>query len=188
MRISMRVLAVLALSMVVAIPACAALLTYSGSLTSGSPQFYRPNANTVPPTSTASAAMVFYHVQPFFVSSAGIYTMEGILPATGYDQFMVLYELAFDPDSPLTNALEANDDSGSGMLSRITRSLTADHQYYFVSTTFSPGQSLPVFFTNQISGDGAITLGETSAIPEPATVSLLGVGLVALLVLVRRST
>jgi len=159
-----------------ALPALADVITYDGSLPVG-PTFHRPFRNgDSPPFGTAEGDF-YYNVQDFAVSVDGVYTMQGI--DYEFDQYMILYQGSFDPVNPLVNALVANDDDGFGALSLISHSLDAGTQYYLVTTTFQELTTV-LQFRNEIDGPGTITLGDPQGVPEPSTMSLLALGLVAL--------
>ncbi|KAG2427183.1 hypothetical protein HXX76_010902 [Chlamydomonas incerta] len=66
-----------------------------------------------------------------------------------WDMFLVLYNAPFNPLSPLTNAVAANDDLGSTAVSGFTVNLVAGNVYVLVATAFSS------------SGSGAYTISST---------------------------
>jgi hypothetical protein len=118
---------------------------------------------------------VFYDLQPFFVGLSGSYSTE--VTEAPFDSYLVLYQDAFDPTSPLTNALNADADDGVGLLSLIVEDLVAGTLYFLVTSTFGNGEVGG--FTVEISGPGAVTLGVPgTVIPEPAPI--VGVGMAGL--------
>ncbi len=167
-------------ALVAAATAQAGFVNYSNTLTGASPTFNRPLSGTPPTGLSGVGTSVFYHLQPFYVTASGLYSMETIaasLTGTSDDTFLALYQGAFNPLSPLTNALSADDDGGAGFLSLIgSRPLTAGTQYWLVTTTFANGQTGS--FTTQIrsepiTGAGNPVLG-LLAVPEPLSVAVFG--------------
>jgi hypothetical protein len=146
--------------------ATAATVTYSGSLTAASQTFARPsNAGIGLPTmcmpTVGSPNITNYNAQFFNVGTTGTYDMVNVsntfTTTNPQDSYFALYQGSFDPASPLTNLVYANDDlSASIFRSEINCTLTAGTNYILVTSTFDPGATGD--FTNQISGPGAITL------------------------------
>jgi hypothetical protein len=151
-------------------------VSYTATLTSGSPTFNRPLSGTPPTTLSAVGTNVYYNLQPFYVTVSGSYSMETVAPSAISDTFLVLYQNAFNPASPLSNAVSADDDSGADLLSLIGPiGLTAGVQYYLVTTTFDNGVTGST--TVQI---GTTTMGVTPVlgiVPEPGSLALAGLGL-----------
>ncbi len=160
--------------------ASAATLPFVGALGSGDPVFNRPLSGNPPTGLSAAGTAVSYDVFPFFVTSADTYTLQTLTavlaPNTPDDTFMVLYQTAFNAASPLTNALQADDDAGAGSLSLISRPLIPGVQYYMVVTSFFNGAFGD--YTGSISnpGTGTAVLG---VVPEPST-ALMMLGALAL--------
>jgi len=134
----------------------------------------RPLSGDPPVSLLGVGTAVAYQAVPFWVDTSGVYTLEITAFAPG-DSFLVLYENAFNPSTPLTNALIADDDSGVGLLSLLGHDLAPGVDYIAVVTAFS--NSAVGAWTMEISGPGNI-----SSVPEPSTLGLLGLGLAALLV------
>ena len=153
-----------------AAPASADTFTFMSGLFGG---FNRPDAGA-PPT-TLSGIIVPFNAQMFMVSISGPYsfTLSGIS-----NPFLVLYEIDFDPLTPLSNALFAGGD--------FTFNLTAGTTYIIVPTTFSGTGGIGPFI-GTISGAGEITPVGGVVIPEPATIMLLATGLAGVAVKIRRS-
>ncbi|MCC6561243.1 MAG: hypothetical protein IT478_07800, partial [Xanthomonadales bacterium] len=65
---------------------------------------------------------VGYHVQQFSVDMSGSYTIEvlGTSTISDGDSYLIIYQTAFDPMTPLTNCMFSDDDSGTGAYSLAT--------------------------------------------------------------------
>ncbi len=144
----------------------------SGTLTGSSPVFTRPNTGN-PPTTLSSNTSSRYRDLPFTVSVTGTYTMQmtsAVFTGTNADDgYYVLYSPSFTPGTPLTNALQSDDDSGSGLMPLITRSLTAGTQYVLVATTFSNNQTGS--FVDQFTGPGTVSFSCTGGPTNTPTVT-----------------
>ena len=144
------------------------VFTSSGSAapTGGSPSFSRPTTNgTSPPTSVASStgSFVYYDAHSFTVPATGSYKLASLcVSPASWDDFTILYKDAFNPASPLTNALIANDDLSGASSSGFTVTLTAGTTYIFVTTSYF----------NATAGTFSATV--TPAAGGPATVSYTG--------------
>ncbi len=146
-------------------------VTYSGQLDTCDPQFNRPNTSLA----STSTSQHRYETYTFTVGTTGTYTLE--ITAAAYDSFMVLYSPSFNPAAPLTNALEADDDDGAGLLSLIQRTLNAGTTYVLVSTTYT-GTDTGTYTIN-INGAGVvnpvsntITLGCVTPTPTATNTSV----------------
>ncbi len=167
--------AAIALSLSVTLPSKAFTISYSGDTTNAQ-TFNRPEtegfeSGTNPPTSLSSnGTAVPYYSQPFFVNTTGSYDVVGSQAFLGI-QF--LYQNSFNPTTPLVNLLNGNDpfpDEGNSGFSGL--SLTANNQYFLVTTGFDNTDKSFGSFTNTITGSGNITLGSTPAsVPEPSTIA-----------------
>ncbi len=158
--------------------------SYGTTLDAGSPVFNRPVAALpgLPPTTISSSGTAVSYGALFFIpDTTGSYSIETtaatLTPGPADDTFLVLYQGSFNPASPLTNALAADDDSGVGSLSLFSQNLTAGTSYFLITTTFSNG----VFgqITTRISGPPGSSLN-LSAIPEPGSAAVLGLGALGL--------
>jgi len=156
-------------------------ISYSSTITGANPTYNRTNVGSPPSGLSFSGTNVSYHLQPFYVNITDTYTLQttaaAFSPNTADDSFIVLYQTAFNPATPLVNALESDDDQGVGFLSLISnRPLTANTQYFLVVSSFA--NSNFGSFTAQISNP---TTGHTAilgivAVPEPSTWALIGAG------------
>ena len=161
--------AAFAISLSITLPSEAFTISYLGD-TTNAPTFNRPETEgfeggTNPPTSLSSnGTAVPYYSQPFFVKTTGSYDVVGSQAFLGI-QF--LYQNSFNPTTPLVNLLSGNDpfpDEGTSGFSGL--SLTANNQYFLVTTGFDNSNNSIGTFTNTITGPGNITL-----VPEPSSIA-----------------
>jgi hypothetical protein len=150
----------LILMLVLAAPGWCWAFNYSAT-TSGAPTWNRP-------VESLSGLSIFgtnveYHVQSFVAPVSASYTINSIATG-GWDNFLVLYQGAFNAASPLTNVIAGNDDFGFIGQSRIVRSLTAGTTYNVVTTGFFNSSS------------GAFSNSISTPTPEPATWMLVAAG------------
>ncbi|NVE01480.1 PEP-CTERM sorting domain-containing protein [Massilia sp. BJB1822] len=145
--------------------------------TSTSPTFHRPTQSLL--GLSADGTNVHYNTYTFQVSRSGSYNFY----TTGlFDTFHLLYEGSFNPASPLTNAIAANDDLYSDTdtgTSGFYGLLESNTTYVFVITGYdnnSHGR-----YEALISGPGLIT-----AVPEPSAYLMLGLGLAGIMLVSRR--
>ena len=156
----MRALLVVAVLAGVAPAARANIVTFSGD-TTGSPTFSRPYEDLSGLSPFGSN--VAYNAVRITVSTAGSYTFE---TAARFDSFSLLYSPSFNPATPVTNALAANDDliappfRSSGFAAALAPGL----DYYFVNTGFSAADFGA--FASTIGGPGVVTVAASlSALP-----------------------
>jgi PEP-CTERM motif len=166
--------AALALGAALATPAAA--VTVVGT-TSGGPTFNRPVAGTPPTGLSGVGTAVSYQVTPFTVATSGSYTFL-MTALTPFDTYLGLYSTAFNPASPLTNAITYNDDlvAGNFTTSGFTTSLTAGVSYFALATGF--GNADAGRYSLDINGPGAVTVGGggQGAVPEPTTWAMIIAG------------
>jgi hypothetical protein len=150
-------------------------LGFDGTL-NGMPVFDRPveRGDRAPVALADFGIDMPYSALAFSVSVAGSYSFLST-PVEGWDNYSFLYAGSFNPASPLANVLVGNDDAPGG--SGFSRVLDAGKTYVFVTTVFDgdPDQSFWGSFHNSISGPGSVT-----AVPEPQSYALMGLGLAAL--------
>ncbi|MBX7212583.1 MAG: carboxypeptidase-like regulatory domain-containing protein [Thermoflexales bacterium] len=118
--------------------------------------FHRPLTGNPPTALSGFGTDFYYDALPFKVGNSGIFTMT--MYTAGNDGFYVLYQTAFDPSSPLTNALQSVDDT-IGFDPRISRALTAGTQYILVSTAYFTSSVArgSFYYTNTLTGPGTIS-------------------------------
>lgn len=162
----------IAAAAVSAAPAQAAVVYSVIGTTEGGATFNRPLTGNPPTSLSAVGTAVAYNTFSFSPAAGGSYDFLLTSGSTAYDPFLVLYQGAFNPASPLTNVLVANDDLGSTLRSGFTRTLLAGSSYTAVITGFN----------NEDVGNYTLTISTDAeaAIPEPATwgLMLLGFGAV----------
>ena len=149
---------------VFAAPSTADVVSFVGD-TTGSPTYNRLSTMGL---LSNQGTNVNYAVQGFTTSLSGDYVLN---ENAAFDTFLSLYADSFDPMSPLTNFVAADDDGGSGTNSRLVATLTANRTYFLVPTAFSNGDAGA--FNAVITGPGIITLAAAPGAPAP----LLGLGL-----------
>jgi hypothetical protein len=150
-----------ALGLLLAMASAAQAQVFSGALTTASPLSDRPVGSATPPTALTNAGAVFYYqVIPITVSTAGTYTFRA---SSAFDNFGILYSGAgFSPNTPLTNAIQSNDDSNGGLNFTISQTLNVG-TYYLVYTSF--GIRATGAFTLTASGPAAVTYATTPVAP-----------------------
>ncbi|MBE9114722.1 PEP-CTERM sorting domain-containing protein [Lusitaniella coriacea LEGE 07157] len=152
-------------------PSMAGTISYSDTNVGG-PTWQRPVGSG--PNLSGIGSNVNYHLQSFFVDTTGSYDF---FSSQSYDGYLHLYESSFDPLDQLTNLVVGDDDftGGIGTSGFDDISLTAGLQYFLVTSAFANGRTGT--FTNTITGEGDITLGDVTSVPEPASVlGLLAIG------------
>lgn len=134
---------------------------------------------------------VNYHVLSFYVTQTGSYDLEMAIKESNIagDTYLLLYDGVLNPSDATQNFLAGSDDatsnltvlsgaynSGSSGRSRIEQfSLTANHQYQAVLTTYDFTGTLFDDMTFDAGiGNGIGDVIQGSPVPEPATLLILG--------------
>jgi hypothetical protein len=153
---------------VLALAAPAAAVVINGD-TTGGPSWNRTTAGAPPTGLSGVGTAVRYQITAFSVAAAGSYNF---LSTAGYDNYLHLYQGAFDPVDQFNGVLIANDDFPNVGISGFSFNLNTGTSYLAVASGFANGD----FGTYQLSitGPGAVTLG--GAVPEPASWAMLIAG------------
>ena len=102
----------------------------NGVLTTSSPVFSRSRIS----------GSYYYEAYSFVAPTSGIATFEttdALFSDGENDTYLHLYQTSFNPANPNTNLIAYDDDSGLGVLSLISQTLTAGTTYIIVATTYS---------------------------------------------------
>jgi hypothetical protein len=146
--------------------ASAEIVTWTGNTTGG------PTVDLTPLGADATATP--YSATQFTVDVGGEYSFL-LTGSFGTDTVSILYENAFDPADSLTNAVAAADDDVTLNTSSFAAELTAGTTYYYVVAGYTDADFGKYSVT--IEGPGLATV---SAVPEPSTYAMLGLGLAAI--------
>ena len=161
-----------------------ALATTNGT-TVGAPTFARPdttNTNldyTFPvypvnaiATDPTYGSAVRYQAKTFTVPTDGLYI---VASEATFDMYTILYKGTFNPASPLTNALIANDDFvSSGTISGVIIGLKAGQNYTFVTTAYANSASGAYYFSVDKLSDFRGTFSGSTAGRPTTDVSAIG--------------
>jgi hypothetical protein len=145
-------LTVVLLALTGIVPARAAAVTVSGTITTADRTM--PVVFISPPNCTGQGASpVLYQAIRFFVTVSGTYTFR--LLSAGDAHSLYLHETSFDPASSFPTCIGGDN---TGDLIELTESLTALRQYIAVpfDDTFAQAGG---FYTLTIEGPGAVVLG-----------------------------
>ncbi|HEY4183670.1 MAG TPA: MYXO-CTERM sorting domain-containing protein [Polyangia bacterium] len=149
----------------------AVITPFSTSLVASSPTFNRPYLGAAPPndiylgnvtTFVASSTAFKYSVQPISVTTTGSYDIE-VVSGDFDDTVLYIYSGSFNPASPLTNLVVANDDQDLTYLSKIAGwTFTAGVNYFLVVTSYDPSSTGAVNF--QGSGPSSLTVAAAASL------------------------
>lgn len=138
---------------------------YSVTVDSQSPRYELP-AEDLASYGGGGRNNVRYSVTNFIAPISGLYRFVSVGVA-GWDNFLVLYRTAFDPNAPLVNAVVANDNNPTVGVAGFTAVLAGGEQYFVVTSAASNGGGFHQA-QNTIS----------NGVPEPSTQLLLAAGLI----------
>lgn len=108
----------------------------------------------------ASGTSVYFNTDSFTVTTTGIYTLNGCATSAYTDMHASIYQTSFNPASPATNFLLADDDGNvppCGLGSRLTLNLTAGVTYVLVTSTFDATTTMDFDWT--YTGPGSLQAG-----------------------------
>lgn len=161
------------LASVLAAPATA--ITINGDTTGGAT--WNRTVGGAPPSPPLSGVgtAVRFETTAFTVTTSGSYDF---LSTAGYDNYLHLYQGAFNPLSQFDGLLIANDDFPFIGTSGFSFNLLAGTSYFAVASGF--GNTDFGAYVLEINGPGAVIPGSGSVVPEPASWAMLiaGFGLV----------
>jgi hypothetical protein len=140
-------------------PAISAVTSFTGTTALTDPTFTRGNTGTTYAASATGTA-VHYQTHSFTVSTSGTYTFT---VCAGFDTYLHIYANSFNPASPATNFLVADDDAAAcGTGSEASVTLTAGTTYVFVTTGFA--NSDVGTYTVTFAGPGSVQQSSPSTI------------------------
>jgi hypothetical protein len=124
-----------------------------GLLLASSGTYIRSNSGSTYSPSGVSSYFTMYIITAPQTGMATFRTTAAALSYGGQDTYLSLYQTSFNPNSPATNFLYADDDSGGGVLSRIDYNVTQGATYVlvvgtyssFITGSFTLQSSMPVF-------------------------------------------
>jgi hypothetical protein len=150
--------------------------------TAGGPTWNRTVQGN-PPTSLSSVGTaVAFATFTFQVTASDTYTIDVI---STWDNYLHLYDGAFDPNSQFGNLLAANDDAGAGLNAQMIRNLTTGNTYVAVVSGYE-NTDFGEYSLSFSSGGQQGQAVPASVVPEPTTYALMSLGLMAMGVVHRR--
>lgn len=117
------------------------ITSISGTVTAG-PTYVRSEDTDGPGAyiATTVGTTVYYQTYSFTVSTSGSYTFQGCGTPSTFDVFGSIYQTSFNPGTPATNMLQADDDGGGAGCSpwgaAMTQTLNAGVTYILVTTSY----------------------------------------------------
>jgi len=107
--------------------------------------------------SISGAGPVSSETIPFHVDTTGLYTVFSAW--TGYDGYLHIYQIAFDPLDQCVNLVALDDDGPGGLADSeiVDVTLTAGVQYYLIASGYGAGDEGP--YSGTFNGVGTATLG-----------------------------
>jgi len=150
--------------------------------TTGGPTWNRPLSGNPPSGLSGVGTATPYEVISFNVTADGLYDF--LNTASGWDNFLFLYQGSFDPLDQFANVIIGNDDFPSIGLSGFDDiSLVTGVTYLAVTTGFANDDFGA--YTLSITGPGAV-VPPGGAVPEPTTWAMMLAGLGAVGYAMRR--
>jgi hypothetical protein len=136
-----------------AMPETNQINTITSQLTNTDPTFARPYNLT---------NGYYYKVFTFVPQTSGVVSLR--ITQGSFDTYMYLYSNTFLPNSPTSNLLSGDDDSGGNLLSRINYNVIAGNVYQVVITSFSLNEIGTFTLNTNILGFGNSYLWFTNAV------------------------